>query len=220
MTEYACPEERFLRDVAEHQMTVLRDDGLNRHLRFKKPGSGCYWFDIVTWPGILCVQGDCGCYVFQRIEDMFAFFRIGEHDWNRKKDGLSINPGYWQEKVLAESRHGKIEEFDKERFSRVVNEYRVGWMRDCRDTLTKDERRDLWEAVEHEVLYQVDDGEHAAFHAAHDFEHKVGGRSFHFTDFFDHRFADFTFSFIWNCYAIAWAVKQYDGAKAGNEVAA
>lgn len=43
--------ERFDVDVAEHKMTVLRDEGLYRHLRFQKPGTSCYYFDLVTWPG-------------------------------------------------------------------------------------------------------------------------------------------------------------------------
>lgn len=32
-----CTEERFLKDVAQHEMTVLRDDGVSRHLRFQNP---------------------------------------------------------------------------------------------------------------------------------------------------------------------------------------
>lgn len=209
-----CTEARFLRDVAKHQMTVIRDEGLNRHLRFKRPNGSCYWFDIVTWPGILCIQGDMGCYVFQRLEDMFAFFRMDEHDWNSNPNGLSINPGYWQEKALAVDRHGKIEEFDKERFEQVINKYRCEWLRDNRHRLSKEERRALWEAVDDEVLSAIDDGEHEAFSAANRFDHKAGGKSFYFQDLWDHRFNDFTFHFIWNCYAIAWAVQQYDTHKA------
>lgn len=30
MKQYACTEADFLRDIAQHQMTVLRDDGLYR----------------------------------------------------------------------------------------------------------------------------------------------------------------------------------------------
>ena len=33
-----CTEERFLRDVANHEMTIIRDEGVNRHIRFKNPG--------------------------------------------------------------------------------------------------------------------------------------------------------------------------------------
>lgn len=43
-----CDEARFLRDVERHEMTTIRDDRLDRHLRFKTPGTSCYYFDIVT----------------------------------------------------------------------------------------------------------------------------------------------------------------------------
>ena len=75
MKDYACTEARFLGDVDWHVMTVLRDDGVHRHIRLKRPDSGSYWFDLITWPGTLCIDGDCGTYVFRRLEDMFQFFR-------------------------------------------------------------------------------------------------------------------------------------------------
>ncbi|MEN5374297.1 hypothetical protein [Stenotrophomonas hibiscicola] len=42
---------RFEKDTAEHQMEVLLDNGVYRHLRFKRPGSYAFSFDVVTWPG-------------------------------------------------------------------------------------------------------------------------------------------------------------------------
>ena len=69
------PDEQFLRDVAEHTMTVIREDGVSRHIRFAKPGTSCMHFDLITWPGYLCYTGDMGTYVFQRLTDMFEFFR-------------------------------------------------------------------------------------------------------------------------------------------------
>ena len=54
--KYSCTEERFLKNAAAHQMEVLRDDGVNRHLRFRNPESSAYWFDIITWPGTLCIE--------------------------------------------------------------------------------------------------------------------------------------------------------------------
>lgn len=32
-------EREFLKDIADHRMTVLRDDGLYRHIRFQEPGT-------------------------------------------------------------------------------------------------------------------------------------------------------------------------------------
>ena len=39
-------------------MSIERDDGLYRHLRFKSSGTNTYYFDLVTWPGYLTVTGD------------------------------------------------------------------------------------------------------------------------------------------------------------------
>ena len=95
--------ERFARETAKHRMTVLHDDGLYRHLRFTemhlcndaewRTTNGFYWFDLITWPGSLTINGDCGTYTFSRITDMFEFFR-----------GYGINPQYWAEKVQGETR--------------------------------------------------------------------------------------------------------------------
>lgn len=73
-------EQRFLNDVANHEMIIIRDDGVNRHVRFKRPNSSCMYFDLITWPGHLCYTGDMGSYVFRRLEDMFEFFRTDRND--------------------------------------------------------------------------------------------------------------------------------------------
>ncbi len=83
-------EEQFLKDVAGHKMRIHRDDGLYRHLEFRGPQGWHHWFEVVTWPNGLIIRGDMGNWAFSRIEDMFSFFR-----------GQRINPGYWQEKLLA-----------------------------------------------------------------------------------------------------------------------
>jgi hypothetical protein len=71
-------EEVFLKDVEKHEMKVLLDNGLYRHLRFAATGQYSWnqWFEIITWPGKLAYSGDMGTYVFERIEDMFEFFRV------------------------------------------------------------------------------------------------------------------------------------------------
>lgn len=216
------PEEQFLRDVAEHAMTVIRDDGVSRHIRFSKPGTGCMHFDLITWPGILCYTGDMGTYVFQRTTDMFEFFR---HDraYNQSRGRkLSINLGYWTGKLIAidGSRHGgKVKEFDDEKFKRVINEYRVDWMRDAKErgTLDKDGRRELWEAVEDEVIGVLVDGGDRAQYAAYDFNHTAPSdaqrRGWQFDDLFEHDFTEYTHSIIWCCYALAWGIEKYDASK-------
>jgi hypothetical protein len=55
--------ERFPRDTANHQMTVLFENGLYRHLRFDAPDGSGYRFDLVTWPNRLAFQGEPGGHV-------------------------------------------------------------------------------------------------------------------------------------------------------------
>jgi hypothetical protein len=197
-----CTEERFLKDVSEHQMTVLRDEGVNRHLRFRKPGTGCMGFDILTWPGYLCFTGDMGTYVFRRLEDMLAFFRTDAR--YARGDGLAINPGYWGEKLEAIDRHGGFREWSEELFEQAVRQdvetFTDGW--------EKDQKADLLEAVENDVLNAGD--QHDCIQAVRDFSHE--GADDLFTDFWERRLEDFTYRFLWCCYALAWTVKQYDAA--------
>ena len=87
--DHICPEAIFLRDVAEHEMIVVRDDGVHRHIRFKKPGTSCMHFDLITWPGYLCYTGDMGTYVFSRLTDMFEFFRT-DREYMRLREGQTL----------------------------------------------------------------------------------------------------------------------------------
>lgn len=103
---------RFQRDTAAHQLEVIKDDGLHRHLRFRKPGTGCYGFDIVTWPFHLAISGDMGAAMFTRLPDMFEFFR--DSSKHAEPDALCINAGYWAEKCVAND--GEKKEFSPEVF--------------------------------------------------------------------------------------------------------
>ena len=236
---YACEESRFLGDVSEHTMKILRDDGLYRHIRFKRETSGTYWFDILTWSGNLMITGDCGTWVFNRIEDMFEFFRTTPNDWNfNKEGGLSINPQYWAEKLTAVSnnggRYGKsgAMEFSEEKFQEAIK-YRFdshfedevaedasilsdATEEDPLDAKTlagiaerKRERDDLWDEIEDHIFGEGSD-EHALMQAAYDFEYK--GKQF-FQDFWESNHHDYTFQYIWCLYAIVWGIQKYDNAK-------
>jgi hypothetical protein len=78
--------------VRDHQMEILHHEGLYRHVRFKRPDSTTYWFDLVTWPGYLAINGDLvSGYTFTRTRDMFSFFASGP----------GINPQYWAEKITC-----------------------------------------------------------------------------------------------------------------------
>lgn len=186
-----CTEDRFLRDVSEHEMTIVRDDGVSRHIRFKKPRTNCYFFDLITWPGHLCVSGDCGTYVFSRLDDMFEFFRVDRTHSVCKDRQLYINKQYWAEKVVSECRHGGIKEYSEDKFRAQIKDYfdqhfqdeieeEVALRADAtdEDPLHPNElqemvdaaakRAELWKAIEDEVLSCADD-EHQAGHAAYHF---------------------------------------------------
>ena len=198
----------FLRDVATHELTIIRDDGLYRHLRFKRPGSSCMYFDLITWPGHLCYTGDMGTYVFQRIEDMLEFFRR-----ETKGEALPINPGYWSEKVLATDggRHpGCVFEYDHSKYLAAVNEYLADWL----EGLSEEHQEELKDAVQDEVLqYIEEDDEHGNCRRVHEFSAEVGGTEYQFTDFFERSIRRFTGRYIWCCRALVWAINKYDQAK-------
>jgi hypothetical protein len=213
-------EQEFLQDVSEHQISVIRDDGLLRHVRFKRQGTYNHYFDLITWPGCLCYTGDMGTYVFQRIEDMFEFFRTDR----QPKEGqtLFINLDYWSKKLIATDRVG-VKEFSEERFNRIVVDDLVRWIRENAYRTTKEERRTLWETVMNEVIgADGDSGGYRKQIAGHDFYHHVNKRvgDFCLQDFFEHTFDDYTYRFVWCCYAIAWGIQQYDTHTAPKERAA
>lgn len=219
----ALTENEFLRDVADHVMEVKRDDGVYRHIRFRKPGTMCMHFDLITWPGYLCYTGDMGTYVFTRLADMFEFFRTDREYAQRRGRRLAVNLSYWSEKLEAVNgsrRGGAAEEFDPAKFRKVIEEYRLNWIRgDARRLLTKDERRELWEAVDCDVLNRINDGEHYACTAANDFNWTPSrytpgpGRTWFFDDLWEHNFNDYTRRFRWCCFALAWGIETYDRSK-------
>ena len=203
MGTHECTQERFLKDVAEHRMQILRDDGLYRHVRFSKPDSYDMGFDLITWPGHLCYTGDMGTYVFTRLPDMFVFFRTKPS----AASGLYINTGYWSEKCVAADRRDGIQEYSDDKFrsavANYVNEWReqYGW-----ENLPDDLREEV-----DLVLSAADDGEYAAREAVRSFSYSDDEHGeFEFSDFFECSLSEYTFRFVWCCYALAWGVQAYD----------
>lgn len=204
-----CNETRFLKDVADHKIQLLQDSGVYRHVRFKQPGTGDMYFDLVTWPGYLCYTGDMGTYVFTRANDMFTFFRS-----DRTTDRhININPRYWGEKVVGVDRHSPIKEFSYQKFKRAVMSDLVYWIRNNAYQTTKEERREVWDTVVDEIINA--DGVSRAEMAVYDFSHFVNDTVgyFVFEDFFEHSVDEYSMRFLWCCYAIAWGIQQYDAEK-------
>jgi hypothetical protein len=197
--EYEKQFARFCSDIKEHRVTVLRDDGLYRHLRCST-GSYVYQFDVITWPGYLCYSGDMGCFVFTRLKDMFEFFR--------GRRAALIDRGYLAEKCVAVDKSDGVREYSEQLFRDAVRSRFEGYAEDL-DDVDKD---DMWSEIEAEVLPRASDGLQMAVQAALDFCYRAhdGGQHIVFTDFWEHRLEDYTTRFWWCCYAIPWAIEHYD----------
>lgn len=194
-------EEQFLKHVADHVMTVIRDDGLFRHVRFSNPKSSNMFFDLVTWPEYLCFCGDMGTYVFQRTEDMFKFFHHESTDPDKK---IYINPEYWGEKLESISKFGEgYKEFSKTRFEECVNDYANEYIEN--EVFTE---KDYADTLREEIHYEIKDVEDES--SAVNFIQNFVCDEFEFIDFFDGcNFEDFTYHYLWCCYAISWGVSKY-----------
>ena len=195
-------QESFLQDVAKHQITAARDEGMYRHVIFAQPGTYNQRFELLTWPGYLCYTGDMGTFVFRRIDDMFQFFRSDRPDDDRDGPHLRINLQYWAEKLEAVDRCDGAKCWSEDKFRSVIEGYLERWNEE------EPVSASLRQAVKDEVLSRAGDGEHEAFRAANEFEHE----GFRFDDLWDHDFKEYTVRFVWCCYALAWGIRQYDQA--------
>ena len=143
---WAEARRQFEREVTEHEMEILHDDGVYRHIRFKKPGTGIWHWDLITWPGHLATAGDVADgYQFARVFDMFDFFHTIEEPYR-------INPSYWWQKMPSTLRDG-AKKFLTAKFEQAVRD-RVAEM----DELTEAERTGLLESFDHEMFGIEDEG--------------------------------------------------------------
>lgn len=218
----ASTESTFLRNASSHVMEVIRDDGVHRHLRFRKPrpAGSEYWFDLITWPETLCIDGDMGTYVFRRLDDMFEFFRTDQKYAESKGRPLGINLGYWSEKLRAPAPRD-AEEYSADKFRQHVEEEFQQWTdaskpdddaTDAQRAEFETAKADLWSELLNDVICAADDGETRSHDSAVGFD----GRRWDFSLSapWEWNCREYTFHFVWCCYAIAWGIKTYDAAKA------
>jgi hypothetical protein len=198
---------RFARETTNHEMTVLHDDGLYRHLRFRaswwqpplarKQTSSMYWFDLITAPGMLLFQGDGESFQFRRIEDMFEFFR---------GPAGRINPGYWAEKIV--DGRDRLRKYDRDLFVALVKERFVNAARSggVPAGTGRAIRADLLDVDS----YGSPDTycEEGARQALADFEHE----GFRFDDTWEWDLQDYDWWFLWALHGIVWGIAQYDSA--------
>jgi len=199
---------RFAKETESHAMELLLDQGVYRHLKFRRPGTYFVGFDIVTWPGHLAVSGDMGAAVFSRLHDMFEFFRVPP-DMPAKPGELHINPGYWAEKCVAND--GKKKAFSEDLFHALVKARFDEYIAESSDGAEAD--AELWDKLNSEVLAAMNT--HEAIAAMDEFE-SAGSPDFKFVDAWEYASSieDYTYHFIWRLFAIAHAVRAYDQHKA------
>lgn len=197
------PEESFLAEVTEHRMTILKDDGLYRHIKFARSDSNMYRFDLVTWPGHLVICGDLQDYHFARVPDMFEFFRS-----NPDRPRLTINPDYWSQKLTGHRQEAETYSF--EAFKRSVT-WDFLWNR---DSIPEGQRRRVWKQIREEIFEDPDVqcSREAAYQAVTEFEaYDDGIRSiFRFQDTYELNFTDWDWHFLISLHAIVWGIRQYD----------
>lgn len=207
---------QFDAEVTEHQMTVLHDDGLYRHIKFARPDTNCWRFDLVTWPGHLAISGDLQSYTFARLPDMFDFF-----------DEPRINPHYWAQKVVAGRE--RTMEYSPELARQLVVEHFME-ARHYRD----EPNLPLWQAIRQQVLSRLDEDEREARDAidgfayylpdtprkkSEDFKPEVIRRrsivrhaNFQFDDAWEWDLRDYDHHFLLICHAIRWGISKYKQA--------
>lgn len=210
--------EQFFKDTATHTLTVLRDDGNYRHLRCQKPGTWCYGFDIITWPGYLAISGDMGELMFARSADMIEFFRVGE-EHHIAGGGLYINASYWSEKCKASD--GDRKEFVPEYFQAYVREQFAEHIADHTEDGGEppEWKNELWADLDGCVIHAASeyDTMESAMRALHDYGNPKQFGGFDFGSDIGElasRFEQYTYHWIWRLYAISWAVRAYDAHKA------
>lgn len=194
--------EKFNADVEHHELSILHDEGLYRHLEFCQPSTSNCSFQLLTAPGMLCVSQGRGTYLFSRLEDMFRFF---------DSPAGKINPFYWSEKVVAQDVHYPIRMYSEARFKQVV------WQdfEDRKYSFDPPDQERLRAYLTENILQDQDIYcEIGARRALRGVRFSVS-RPHQATAVFDYSesrdwdFKDYSPSFLWSLEAIVWGIDRY-----------
>jgi hypothetical protein len=190
--------ERFAKETADHKMEIRHDDGLYRHIRFSALNS-LDWFDLITWPYNLIVNGSHGSFHFCRFsddtEDMFVLFRSGSA-------GRRINPHYWAEKVRA----GEVMSWSEDDFRQWVTQEAAD-QEASHPGMVRAVTLQILDSDEHNLEY-----EETARYAVASFRHK--GARLAFPESWERTFQDFHWQYLWQCHAVVHGIATYDRVKA------
>ena len=203
-------KDRFQNDVKEFTIDIKQDCDGYRHLTCSNNGSSNQRFDIVTYPYHLVISGDMGCAVFSRIKDMFGFFN------NKVEDG--INPSYWGEKLesLGDGTQFSIDSVMNSIDQRVdticedIEDYFNDPDYNCGEYTSKIDYEDAFrqEVTDYFMGCSMDEYRHIT--EIDEFESDVimGLKLDEAYEWIET--SDFSFRFLWQCYAIVWAIERYN----------
>lgn len=173
------------------------EHGRYLHLRCSNNGSSNQMFNVLAVPGRLMYFGDMGSYVFERANDMIAWFGAD--------DGRDPDFRYLAEKVIAQDRCDGLKQRSKARFKEALEGYI-----DDEQEMGADLVREVRLAI-NTLLNQWDElGPERAITEAIEFylgpSHKP---TFQFVELWDFSFDKYTGRFLWACHAIRWAIRRY-----------
>lgn len=236
MSDYSESAARFARDTAGHEMVVLHDEGLYRHLIFREPTHGFYWFELITTPQQLVFSGDGNSYVFRRNLDMFQFFRSGI----RRDGSHHINPGYWSEKLTSgrEAATSYSEKLFQAEVTKtltdvegdypgiaaawtehVESEFNTEYEEEALRALSEFRFGEAYLAKCRECDWEFEGASYSvASVKARGHRREAGDKhaapvrdlTFTFSDMGEMRLQDFDWWFLWACQAIVWGIARYD----------
>lgn len=189
---------RFINETKNHTITIHRNDGLYRHVEFSNNGSSTYKFMLTTWPGYLSISGDMGCYVFQRIEDMFDFFHSDHVQ-------PTANLGYWGEKLQAIEKNGGYKEFSYDGFIENLQQQ----LKDHAEYEDGFDQFGVWAELTEHMENCDHDHEEDCLTMAANFKSENG---FEFSDVWHSSSKEYTFQYQWICWAIAYGVRWFEEA--------
>ncbi|AQS50762.1 hypothetical protein ACBP93_08375 [Paenalcaligenes hominis] len=203
-------EAEFLKSIAEHEMRVLRDDGVYRHLLFKRAQTQDRYFELITTPGRLFYVGDMGDFAFERDKDMFNFFRTEPSESTQ----LPINVGYWHENLIMADTQGGSKEFDEVQVKSYVYQCLSDWLEGADSEDAQKIQEEVTELLEEIGL---ENNEHLILYALSSFDLTIGRHRLSFELWDAPSFNRPSHHFLWRLYAITWGIRQYDQFKAANE---
>lgn len=189
-------KDRFHKSqVVRCKVQPLALSGVNRTIMFKRENTMSHHFYLTTWPGHLAISGDLDAFVFCRVKDMFEFF-----------DDDEINPGYWAQKCISQTRED-LKSFDSELCRKAVR-LDIKEHAESLDLSLSDTKL-LVQSAKFDGLFDIDtECERDAQDRLMSWQCPLTERHV-FERFYEHNISSYSFSFLWACHAIRWGVKRF-----------